>query len=272
MFKIPVFSLLIFISFNASAQRPPQQDQNGWDVYIGAGALYAPTYPGDDDYNLSAVPFFRVTKGDRFFASVQEGAGYAAIDKAGFRAGPLAQIDFGRDEDGSSPFRVTGDKTEDLRGLGTIDFTVALGGFAEYDFGDFELKVKGGQALGGHDGFTGQVSFDYDTRIMGAGPPLFVTVGPNLKYGSGNYTDAYYGITAEQSALSGLAEYNPGGGITSYGLGGNILVPVSRSGNAAIILLGSYDRLTSDAGDSPLVRNRGSRDQFFTGAAFARKF
>lgn len=264
--------LTLSTSLAAAAQRPPGQDDNGWDVYLGAGALYAPAFPGDDDYNLSAVPFFRITKGDRFFASVQEGAGYAAIDQDGFRAGPLAQIDFGRDEDGSSPFRVAGDRTTDLFGLGKIDFTVALGGFAEYDLGDFKLKVKAGQALGGHDGLTGQISFDYDTRIMGAGPPLFVTVGPNIKYGSENYAQAYYGITAAQSAGSGLTPYDAGGGITSYGIGGNILVPVARSGNAAIIVLGSYDRLTGDAADSPLVRSRGSRDQFFTGAAFARKF
>lgn len=262
--------LLSSPAFAQSERRAPPPDDGGWNVYVGAGALISPTYSGDDDYTISAVPFLRVTKGDVFFASVQEGVGYALINDKGFRAGPLAQLDFGRDEDGSSPFRVSGDKTLDLLGLGKIDMSVSIGGFVDYKFGDFKIKAKAGHALGGHDGVTAQAGIDFDKRVMGVGPPLFFAVGPNIKYGDNDYTQAYYGITAQQSALSGLTEFDAGGGIVSYGVGGSVLMPLSYT--AGITLLGSYDRLTGDAADSPLVRDRGSRDQLFGGLAVAKKF
>jgi len=69
---------------------------------------------------------------------------------------------------------------------------------------------------------------------------------------------------------SELSEYAADGGIISYGLGGSVLMPLSYT--AGITLFGSYDRLTGAAADSPLVNERGSKDQLFGGAALAYKF
>ncbi len=270
-----ILILTIVVSGFAEAQNrpgPPGSKPDGWSFYVGGGMLYAPSYLGDNDYQLSAVPYIRVTKGDRFFASVQEGVGYSLINNENFRAGPLAQLEFGRDENGSSPFRISGERTKDLIGLGDIDTSVSIGGFAEYDFGNFELKVTAGHALGGHDGAKAEISFEYDKRVMTGGPPLFITLGPNVVWADNKFLDANFGVSAAQALASGLAENNPSSGIYSYGASGNILLPVSRKGNAALVLIGSYDRLTGDAADAPLVTGRGSRDQFFTGLAFARKF
>lgn len=251
-------------------RRGPPPDDNGWSLYLGGGGFYAPTYSGDDEYALSAVPFLRVTKGDKFFASVQEGAGYAIIKNDRFRAGPLATIDFGRDEDGASPFRVSGDDSADLIGLGNISTTIALGGFADYKTGDLKFKAKAGRALGSHEGITAELGVDFDKRVMGAGPPLFVAIGPRVKWADDNYNQAFYGINAAQSLGSTLPVYNADSGIISYGVGGSVLMPLSN--NMALTVFGNYDRLTGAAGDSPLVFQRGSKDQLFGGAAIAYKF
>jgi len=249
---------------------PPAED-NGWSLYLGGGGFSAPTYSGSDSHSVSVVPFIRLTKGDQFFASVQEGAGLAIIDDGGFRAGPLAQLDFGRDETGNSPFQVSGDNSDDLIGMGQIDFTILLGGFAEYEFAkDMSVKGKIGRAVSSHDGLKGQISLDYSPRIMGIGPPLFVNVGPALKFGDQRYMQAYYGVTSAQSAASGLTESRASGGIESLGMSGSVLMPLSYS--AGLTIFGSYDRLLEDAADSPLVRERGSRNQLFGGAAIAYKF
>ncbi len=253
-------------------RRPgPPADDRGWSLYLGGGAFSAPTYSGSDSHSVSIVPFIRITKGDQIFASVQEGAGLAAINANGFRAGPLAQLDFGRDETGNSPFQISGDNSDDLIGMGKIDFTILLGGFAEYEIAE-DLTVKGkiGQAVSSHDGLKGQVSLDYSPRILGIGPPLFVNVGPSLKFGDQKYMQAYYGVTSAQSAASGLTESRANGGIESIGLGGSVLMPLSYT--AGLTVFGSYDRLLEDAADSPLVRERGSRNQLFGGAAIAYKF
>lgn len=246
-------------------------DDDGWSLYVGGGGFYSPNWSGDDEYSAAAVPFLRVTKGDVFFASVQEGAGFNVINKDGFKVGPLATLDFGRDEDGNNPFRLSGDDSVDLIGLGNVDFTVALGGFAEYKTGDIKFKAKAGRAVSSHEGVTAELGVDYDKQFFWNGPPLFVAVGPRIKWADDHYNQAYYGITAAQSAGSGLADFDAGSGIVGYGLGGSVIMPLTRSG-LAITFFGNYERLTGAAADSPLIIERGSKDQFFGGSALAYRF
>lgn len=275
------FSLISLLVLAAPAfadepqrQGPPSGDSfndDGWSLYVGGGGFYSPNWSGDDEYSAAAVPFLRVTKGDLFFASVQEGAGLALINQDGFKAGPLATIDFGRDEDGNNPFRISGDDSLDLVGMGNVSATVALGGFAEYKMGDIKLKAKAGRAIGSHEGLTGEIGVDYDKRFFWNGPPLFVAAGPRIKWADDNYNQAYYGINAAQSAATGLEAFEAGSGIISYGAGASLIMPLSRDG-LAITLFGNYDRLTGNAGDSPLILERGSKDQFFGGSALAYRF
>lgn len=241
--------------------RPGSND--GWSVSVGAGTLISPAYLGDDAYALSMVPSVRAAYGERFFASVEGGAGYALIQSETFKAGPLMTIGFGRDEDGSSPFRIAGQKTRDLIGLGDIDTTVSFGGFADYKMGSLTASVKGGQAINGHDGLTGEISLKYSDTVRPFGPPVFLNVGPSIKLGDTDYTHAFFGVDQPQSAASGLAPYAASGGVTSYGLSGMASMPLSK--NVMATLLVSYDRLAGDAAASPLVTLRGSADQFFSG-------
>jgi len=266
------------LSVTASAQQPdrpqdrrgPPPVDKGWSLYVGVGGLYSPTWSGDDDYSAAAVPFLRVTHGDKFFASVQEGAGYKFIKTKKFSAGPLATIDFGRDEDGNNPFNISGGDSDDLIGMGNVSATLALGGFADYKMGDLKFKAKAGRAIGSHEGVTAEFGVDFDKTVMGVGPPLFVAIGPRVKWTDDNYNQAYYGITALQSENTGLTAFDAGSGISSYGVGGSVLMPLSYT--AGVTIFGSYDHLTGDAADSPLVIERGSADQFFGGAAVAYKF
>ncbi|NNE57425.1 MAG: MipA/OmpV family protein [Hellea sp.] len=264
--------ILVTAGFSEAQSGPPGKPvDDGWSVYVGAAAIYTPTYLGDDDHNLSVVPSIRITKGENFTASVEDGIRYKALSEDGLSIGPMAKIDFGRDEDGGGPFRIAGDKTNDLIGFGDIDTTVSLGAFAEYEFEEFALKVSGGQAVSGHDGFTGEISLQYKPVIRIKGPPLIIGVGPRVKFADRNYTQSYFGITPAQALATGLPAYEAGGGITSYGLGGNLLLPLTRDG-LGMVVFGGYERLSGDAADSPLVLERGSRDQYSIGAALSQKF
>lgn len=256
----------------APSDGPPSGfNDDGWSLYVGGGGFYGPNWSGDDEYSAAAVPFLRVTKGDVFFASVQEGAGFAVINNEKFRAGPLATLDFGRDEDGNNPFRVSGNDSLDLVGLGNISTTVALGGFADYEMGDIKFKAKAGRAVSAHEGVTAELGVDYDKSIFWNGPPLFIAFGPKVKWADGNYNQAFYGITQTQSDASGLTPFDAGSGIVGYGVGGSLIMPLTRSG-LGITFFGSYERLTGDAAKSPLVIERGSKDQFFGGSALAYRF
>jgi outer membrane protein len=244
--------------------------QTSWTFDVGAAALLSPNFPGDDAYSVSAVPYLRLAYKDKFFASVQEGMGYTLIDEKNFRAGPLIGLDFGRDEEEGSPFRLFGSETTDLIGLGDIDPAISLGGFAEAGFDKLQFAIRAGQAITGHEGFTSDVSIRYKDRLTGYGPPIFYSFGPSIEFGDSQYMNSYFGITAQQSTLSGLALFQAGGGVVSYGINATALMPLTD--NVSVNLFASVKRLSDKASDSPLVRERGTPTQAFFGLATAYRF
>jgi outer membrane protein len=266
-------TFLAAIPFQAIAQEQqprPKSKSDGWEVSVGGGGFVSPQYLGDDDYVISAVPYIRITKGERFTATIEDGARYTVVNSNGFQAGPLAKINFGRDEDGSGNFLIDGDDTQDLLGLGDIDTTVEIGGFVEYDFDKFALSAEGVKGLGGHDGVIGRIGLRYKNRLTGYGPPLIYSIGPSIDFGDDRYVGAYFGVDPDQSTASGLPEFDARGGILSYGVGGTAILPLTETISATFIV--SYKRLSGDAADAPLVTERGSKDQAFAGAFLAYTF
>lgn len=212
--------VLLAASSNAAAQAP--EKTTGWQFTVGPGAIYAPSYRGDDEYQVRIVPNVSIKYEDRFFASVREGIGYNVIRSEGWLAGPVAKYDFGREEDGSSTFAISGDDTNDLVGLGDVDGSIELGGFVKYthNFWSGSLEVR--QGVGGHEGLVGEIGVSYSRRLKLAGMPAMFSVGPKLVVASDNYNSAYFDVNAGQSARSGLAVYDAEGGLVSYGLQGSL--------------------------------------------------
>ena len=255
------------LTSHAVAQPPDAPD--GWSLSVGAGGLFAPAYEGDDDYRLSLLPNIQVAYGDRFFASVQDGVGYNVINSEVFRIGPIARIEFSRDEDGSQPFAIAGDRTNDLIGLGDVATTIELGGFAEFDVGPLTASLEARQAVNGHDGFVADVGLRYGGRTFALGPPVIYAFGPRLKIVDDNFNDAYFSVTPAQSLASGLPVFDADGGLYSVGAGATFIFPLSRDNRMSAVLIAGYDRLTGDAGDAPLVQLRGARDQASLGLFFS---
>lgn len=265
-------SLLALISL-VSASAQPAGNQEEWSVSIGGGAIWAPAFSGSSDYQLMLVPSIRVNYGDTFFASVEQGIGYNAVNTSEWTAGPLIKFDFGRDADGESPFRIAGSKSTALIGFKDVDSTVQAGAFASYRVDAWSAKIELLQGVNGHEGLTGKLSLDYKMRLGSSdgrqGPPVFVSTGPRLSWGDADYTNTYYGITAVDSLATGLPAYRASGGVTSLGWSLSMVRPVSRE--LSVIIFAGYDKLMGDAADSPLIIQRGSEDQFSTGVFLSYK-
>jgi outer membrane protein len=277
----------VAVSWNNSESNP-LSDQNavkdtspkvapaskGWTMRIGAGALLSPAFVGSSDYQLLAVPALKVTYRNTFFASVEDGVGYAVINQNGWRAGPIAKIEFGRKEDGGNPFRIAGGKTSALHGLGNVATTLEVGGFAEYRCNGINTKIELRKGLNGHEGLVGDLSVKYMRTSQSLSPvvdlPLVVSFGPRLTVVDSTYNKAFYGVDADQAVNSGLPRYSPNGGVLSYGVGSLIIVPIRKHLSAT--LLAGYDRLTGDAGSSPLVSERGSPNQGMFGVFLSYEF
>ena len=242
--------------------RPVSRD-GGWRINIGAGMLYAPSFMGSKDYQLFAFPSLSVSYGNLFFASMREGIGYNIINSNGWRVGPIIKYHFSRKEDGNNPFRIGGGKSTALQGLGDVEGTLEGGGFAEYRQKSLVYKIELRQGIGGHNGIIGDASVNYSGTISLKGPPIIYAFGPRTAFADSDYINAYYGINQTQSANSGLNRYHAGSGLVSYGAGGFMLMPLYPK--VSISLFGGYDRLGNEAADSPLIRQRGSANQFAAG-------
>lgn len=251
-----------------SMQKPSGQ-QDDWKITLGVGTLYKPAFLGSKDYQMMAFPDIKIEYKDRFFASLF-GVGYKVICNDVWSVGPIVKLDFGRSEHDDNPFRIAGEKTNALRGMGNVDTTVELGGFVEYNIGPFAYQLEMRQGIGGHKGFIIETGFDFRGFIDKPGKSIMYSVGPRLTLADANYNNAYFGITRSQSINSGLSRYDAAAGVVSYGIGGFVVVPLTDTLSAGVF--GGYDRLASGPADSPLIKKRGDANQFMGGLRLSYEF
>lgn len=246
----------------------PQKD---WKVSAGAGLILAPTFTGAKTYSLIAVPDIRVAYKDQFFANARDGVGYTLINGEGWRVGPVVTYTFSRSEkDGGSVFQVAGSKNSALQGMGDVPGTVSLGGFAEYSLKPYKVTLNLHKGVNGHEGLAAEIRARYGGALTGNGPPLIYSCGPHVKFGDQKYINAYWGITPEQAARTGLNRYHSSGGITAYGGGGFALLSLTKS--VAVSAIAGFDRLASNVADSPLIKVRGSANQAMIGLSLGYEF
>lgn len=252
----------------SAATNGPTLDE-GWSLTVGVASVISNAWQGSEDHVLSFFPDLRVKYGDTFFASIPDGAGWNAVNKDGWKAGPIAKLRSGRDEDGSgSPFAVTRG-SDALIGLGDVGATAEVGGFVEKLFGarqQWRGRIETLRGFGGHEGTVGNFSLSYQIRT---GREIF-NIGPRATLASSDFTRTYFGIDAGQSVRSGLGIYKPNGGLVSYGIGGSMVRPLDRQ--SAITAFSSLERLGGVAKNSPLVRERGSPIQFTLGVGYSYRF
>jgi outer membrane protein len=270
MHKARFLLLVIFISIliphtHATAAEPEAHEiQKEWHISAGAGLIVAPAFTGARTYSLLAVPDVRITYKDTFFANIKDGVGYAVIHGGGWRVGPVVTYTFSRSEKaGGSPFRIAGGSSNALQGMGDVPGTVSLGGFAECSVAPFKGKLRLHKGVTGHEGVAGEAGISYGGVLTHNGPPLIYSFGPHVKFGDQKYTNAYWGISPQQSLRSGLERYHADGGITAYGVNAFGLVPWTKA--VSIFVIADFDRLAPPVADSPLVRVRGADNQFLGG-------
>ena len=251
---------------------PPRMQPSapaGWSLTIGAAAAVTPAWQGSRDMSVSLFPNLRLAYSDVLFASVVEGVGWNAINRDGWRAGPLVKVAFGRNEDnGGSPFLISGG-SDALVGMGNVKASAEVGGFVERQFGprrEWRIRGEVRRGFGGHEGVIAEASANYQARLG----RMMASVGPRITAASSDYTQTYFGIDAGQSSRTGLARYDADGGIVSYGLGGVVIRPLDR--RSAVTLFTGLDRLGAPASDSPLIRERGQRTQFTLGLGYGFRF
>jgi len=222
------------------------------------GPQLSPAVPGASD--LSFGPFVEVgrARGDAHFAfeALDESFGFPVVELGPVSIGPALNFSGKR-----TPAKIGA-------ALPNVGGTFEAGAFGQTQLSDaVRARAEIRHGLGGHGGWIGELSADYVARD---GDKWLVSIGPRVTITDSRYQRAYFGVTPAASSTSGLAAYRPGGGVSSIGVTAGWLQQLGpRWGLAAYA---RYDRLVGDAGNSPIVRGPGSRDQPSVGIALSYIF
>ncbi len=259
-----VLLTILSAAYCRAAESGGGRKQKEWQVSVGAGLLAAPLFAGAKNYTLRALPDLRIAYKDLFFANLRDGIGYAAFNREGWRLGPVVTYVFPRyEKEGDSVLRIAGGSSNALQGMGDVPGTLFLGGFVEYFRKPYKLHLHLHKGVTGYEGMVAEGRVSYVSTLNLAGSPLVYAFGPQVRYGDQAYTNAYWGITPEQSARSGLERYHADGGITAYGV--NAFAMTSLTKEISVSFIAIFDRLAPLVANSPLIRFRGTENQAMGG-------
>jgi outer membrane protein len=137
-----------------------------------------------------------------------------------------------------------------------------------YEWTYAEVWGEARYAFGGADGVVGEFGVNAVARPM---PELELKLGPFATLASADYMDSYFGVSAQESANTGLRvdAFDPDGCFKSVGVRGTARYEFQPTWflNAEA----SYSKLVGDAADSPIVKF-GDEDQFTFGLSISKRF
>ncbi len=235
-------------------------------ITLGSNAVYAPRFEGSRRHDVSPWPIisWRNQGSKEWLDMPTDGLDYALFETERFRMGPVGFFRWQRDNGTITPrgFGRVG------HGKSQIDLSLEGGLFAEYWVAQWlrtRLEVR--ETLYGASGLIAIAAADFVWRPDAA---WTLSLGPRLSFGDNRYMESYYGVTAAQSASTGLAAYNPGAAIRSYGAAGLARYKFSEAWTSQVFF--DYQHLSSAAGDSPVISVRGTTEQYMIGAGLSYTF
>lgn len=226
------------------------------DLRLGVGTAIVPKWEGDNSSTIAVVP---VLSGRYKDLILLDGSQvrinllnlHNAPGPHPFSAGPMMRLDFGRHESDSP----------DLKGLGDVGASFEMGGFAQYTFGPARVRTTIRQDVAnGHKGLV--ATFDAG-MIIYRDTKFRVAAQTGLTWANARNMRSFYGVTRVQSANSGLPVYTPSGGLKSWGITVGAEYEFIQQWSLGVKV--DYSRELGPVADSPLVRLRGTPNQFSGG-------
>ncbi len=231
-----------------------------WNVSLGLGVGVGPAFLGSKRGAVSFRPIISIGRGlgSRWLSVADDNIGIGLIEGDNWRAGVAGKLLWERRASDHS----------ELRGLGNVRFGGEIGGFAEfYPLPWLRARGEIRQGLFAHDALMGDIKLDAFARL---GERWIVSAGPRMSFAGRDFTQTYLGVTAQQSVQSGLPAFKAGHGLLSYGAAAQVTYQwTPRLETSAFV---QATRLAGDAADSPLVKQKGSANQFSLGSSLRWTF
>lgn len=265
-FDCCVLFLAVAISGAHDAVAGPVDLPSSLPNLFGVGIGTTTEYAGGRERMVGVLPGLRYTTdtGHLFewygpYAQFNFGTG------TGFEWGPAVALRLGR-HDVSDPV---------VSQIHTIPTTVEGGGFIGYEYihsGAVPYRLRGELTVTTNAGavFTGSRVTLSGSAWAPLSTRVFTGAGLGASWASGGFNETYFGVTGEDSVRSGLPSYNPSSGIEQITSWLACVYQINRSWYAGALVF--YQRLTGPAGNSPIVVERGTRNQITVGAGVAYAF
>lgn len=228
------------------------------DLSVGIGPEYRPDYFGSDDFEWVPDPEVYV-KFRNFVFLDNDGADIALFGFSGFSFGPSVRLTNNRKETDNVA----------LTGLGDIDHTLEVGGFAATKFVDrflVRFKVRKG-VVGGHDGLIVDAA---GTALLFRYGRVSTSVSANASWIGERYADTYFSITPAQSLASGLPVYDAQRGMRDIGGSFNAYINIGKKWSLNPYV--SYSYIFDDFAQTPIIEQFGDRNQYRAGFHLMREF
>lgn len=244
-------SALILVLSSAGAQAQPAptsaaptQSTRGWNYSLGAALISAPRFVGSDKWRTLAVPNFDIQYGNGFFINPIRGVGVEVQLLEGLKGSASAGVSFDT--------RKAKDDAR-LTGLGNISAAPAIRLGLDHELGDAFVNGTLISRLGNSNERGTLFEADVGYKILASRSGV-LAVGLQVKAMDATYARNFFGVSAQQSAASGLPVFHANGGLQSIGPFVQTVLPVSERwtffGRAA------YSKLRSDAAASPITVER----------------
>ncbi len=230
--------------WEALSRRAAPPEGREWDVRVGAAGMVRPTFEGSDRYHFSGLPFITVNWRDTI--TLGESGLSAQMRTGDVRYGVGLTFDAGRDDNGTGGIFGGGD--DRLRGLGNIDFSLGVRGFATYrwqflEFGAAITKYTGKQ----NDGILSDIGV---SAALPLAPDLLVIPNIRLGFADGKYMQTYFGVTPLQASRSIFPVFNAEGGLHQVRAGANLVYSFTDNWFAGVNA--GFTHLAGDAAASPI--------------------
>lgn len=257
--------LLVTVQTVIASPAFAQSTAGDWSGFIAVGPGLVPDYDGADQYRVIPFAVGTLRMGDYTLELRGAQARLNLVTLPGIAAGPVVNIRLKRDDDAGGRVAM----------LNEIDTAVEAGAFVGLRYGgdangEGELRLDLtalADVSDAHDGITVNAAVIYALLRRDR---CSISVDAQANYGSAKYMRTYFGITPAEAARSGLAAYRPDRSLRDIGAG----VTIGYQFNSRWGVLGraSYGYLVSDAADSPIVRDEGSRHQALLGLGLSYRF
>jgi len=247
--KIVPGALLALLATPTLAAEPPQ----GTTLTLGGGVGVAPRYSGSDENRVSTALVLDYSMRNGFFVSSTRGLGYGNslgnLDYSAALSYRTGRKDHNVDSDTMS------DGSDHLRGMGNVKGSalgvVGLGyKLTNWLSAQVQAEVPFSQRDNGAALHFGIVSPLYHS------PKNSVTLGLTSSWGTNDYMQTYYGVSAAQSAASGFTQYHAGSGIYACSL--NLDWTHNFTESWSVVADAGYTQLAGDARNSPIVQRKAS--------------